>query len=204
MSRRAATIDDMTVERARVSRSRRGRLAAAATLIVVSAMTLQITSRAAAIGLVAPNAEPAASPSGPAPAFERWTWPAPPPIHVTSPFRAPATRYASGHRGIDLAVLPGAVLVAPGHGLVSFAGQVAGRGVVAIDHGDGVISAIEPVEALVVTGAEVAEGDPIGVASVGGHCDARCVHFGVRVDGEYVSPFLFLGGLPRAVLLPAG
>jgi hypothetical protein len=28
------------------------------------------------------------------------------------------------------------------------------------------------------------------------------VHFGVRIDGEYVSPFLFLGGIPRAVLLP--
>ncbi len=44
----------------------------------------------------------------------------------------------------------------------------------------------------------------IGTVSSGGHCAAGCVHFGVRIDGEYVSPFLFLGGLPRAVLLPMG
>ena len=28
-----------------------------------------------------------------------------------------------------------------------------------------------------------------------------CLHLGVRVDGAYVSPLLFLGGQPRAVLL---
>jgi murein DD-endopeptidase MepM/ murein hydrolase activator NlpD len=85
---------------------------------------------------------------------------------------------------------------------VSFAGPVAGRGVVAIDHGGGVVSAIEPVAATVADGAAVSAGDVIGTVSSGGHCAAACVHFGVRVDGEYVSPFLFLGGLPRAVLLP--
>jgi murein DD-endopeptidase MepM/ murein hydrolase activator NlpD len=79
---------------------------------------------------------------------------------------------------------------------------VVDRGVVAIDHGDGVVSAIEPVDALVTEGTVVAAGDPIGIAASGGHCAAECAHFGVRVDGQYVSPFLFLGGLPRAVLLP--
>lgn len=103
-----------------------------------------------------------------------------------------------------MATRPGAPVVAAATGTVSFAGQVAGRGVVAIDHGGGVVSAIEPVEALVAEGAAVAAGDPIGVVSSGGHCESSCVHFGVRVDGEYVSPFLFLGGLPRAVLLPMG
>jgi murein DD-endopeptidase MepM/ murein hydrolase activator NlpD len=74
--------------------------------------------------------------------------------------------------------------------------------VVAIDHADGVVSAIEPVEALAAAGTTVSAGEPIGVVSSGGHCGSACVHFGVRVHGEYVSPFLFLGGLPRAVLLP--
>ena len=119
-----------------------------------------------------------------------------------APFRAPETPYASGHRGIDVAADPGAVIVAPAAGTVSFAGPVAGRGVVAIDHGDGVVSAIEPVEALAAAGTTVSVGEPIGVVSSGGHCGSACVHFGVRVHGEYVSPFLFLGGLPRAVLLP--
>ncbi len=132
----------------------------------------------------------------------RWSWPVPPPIVVVAPFRAPPTPYAAGHRGIDLAVAPGAAITAAAAGTVSFAGAVAGRGVVAIDHGGGVVSAIEPVAATVAEGVAVSAGDVIGTVSSGGHCSADCVHFGVRIDGEYVSPFLFLGGLPRAVLLP--
>ncbi|KQZ08556.1 hypothetical protein ASD23_09090 [Agromyces sp. Root1464] len=80
--------------------------------------------------------------------------------------------------------------------------MVAGRPVVAIDHGHGVVSAVEPVAGVVEAGTPVTAGDAIGSVATGGHCDSGCVHFGVRVDGEYVSPFLFLGGLPRAVLLP--
>ena len=64
------------------------------------------------------------------------------------------------------------------------------------------VSAIEPVAATVGEGVAVSAGEVIGTVSSGGHCSAGCVHFGVRIDGEYVSPFLFLGGLPRAVLLP--
>ena len=131
-----------------------------------------------------------------------WTWPVPAPIRVVSPFRAPPTPYKAGHRGIDLLVEPAATIVAAAPGTVSFAGMVAGRGVVAIDHGDGVVSAIEPVAASVAQGDVVSAGDVIGIVTQGGHCTGDCVHFGVRVHGEYVSPFLFLGGLPRAVLLP--
>lgn len=131
-----------------------------------------------------------------------WVWPVGPPVVVVAPFRAPATPYSAGHRGIDLAAAPGDVVVAPAAGVVRFAGLVAGRGVVSIDHGGGVLSAIEPVAATVTAGTPVAPGEIVGSVASGGHCDGVCVHFGVRVDGEYVSPFLFLGGLPRAVLLP--
>ncbi|GGI47272.1 murein DD-endopeptidase MepM/ murein hydrolase activator NlpD [Agromyces flavus] len=159
--------------------------------------------------LVAP-ASASASPSATVPRPARadaaaeptWSWPVGPPIALVEPFRAPPTPYAAGHRGIDLAVAPGGSVRAPDDGVVSFAGPVAGRPVLSIDHGDGVVSSIEPVAASVTAGVAVAEGEPIGVVSSGGHCDARCVHFGVRVHGEYVSPMLFLGGVPRAVLLP--
>lgn len=132
----------------------------------------------------------------------QWVWPAPAPIRVVAPFRAPPTPYSAGHRGIDLAVAPGATVVAAAGGTVRFAGVVAGRGVVSIDHGDGVISSIEPITALVREGDLLAAGDRIGAVDRGGHCEGDCVHFGIRVDGEYVSPFLFFGGLPRSVLLP--
>jgi len=132
----------------------------------------------------------------------QWIWPAPAPVRVVAPFRAPPTPYAAGHRGIDLAATTGAQVVAAAGGTVRFAGMVAGRGVVSIDHGDGVISSIEPVDALVEQGDVLAPGDVIGTVDRGGHCEGDCVHFGIRVDGEYVSPFLFFGGLPRSVLLP--
>jgi murein DD-endopeptidase MepM/ murein hydrolase activator NlpD len=88
--------------------------------------------------------------------------------------------------------------------VVAFAGPVAGRGVLSIDHGDGIVSAIEPVAASVAVGDRVVAGDAIAATTAGGHCDGACAHFGVRVHGEYVSPLRFLGGLPRAVLLPLG
>ncbi|MFF2270820.1 murein hydrolase activator EnvC family protein [Agromyces sp. NPDC058136] len=185
------------------ARRRRGiasALAAAALVLAVAGAIFAVSPPAArALGL-GPSAPASATSTTPAPV--QWVWPVPAPIRVVSPFRAPPTPYTAGHRGIDLEVAPGAALVAADGGTVSFAGMVAGRGVVAIDHGDGVVSAIEPVSPLVQEGAVVAPGEPIGTASQGGHCEGGCVHFGVRVDGEYVSPFLFLGGLPRAVLLP--
>lgn len=170
-------------------------------LLAVGAAFASITpSTARALGLV-PAAE-APQRAEASESLEQWLWPVPAPIRVVSPFRAPPTPYAPGHRGIDVTVEEGAVIVAPAAGIVSFAGRVVDRGVVAIDHGDGVVSAIEPVDALVSAGTVVAAGDPIGIAASGGHCAAECAHFGVRIDGEYVSPFLFLGGLQRAVLLP--
>jgi len=134
--------------------------------------------------------------------IDQWLWPVPAPIRVVSPFRAPPTPYSAGHRGVDVAVDRGTRVIAPAAGVVSFTGRVVDRGVVSIDHGSGVVSAIEPVDALVEQGTAVAAGDTIGTVASGGHCAAACVHFGVRINGEYVSPYLFLGGLPRAVLLP--
>lgn len=195
---------------ARTSRSaplpryaRRCERAAVAVLVVAlgSAFIAISPPAAAALGLTA-TAGPAARPPIAVDAPGPWTWPVAPPIQVVSPFRAPPTPYKAGHRGVDLLVEPAATVAAAAPGTVSFAGTVAGRGVVSIDHGGGVVSAIEPVEATVAVGDVVSAGDAIGRVTQGGHCTGDCVHFGVRVHGEYVSPFLFLGGLPRAVLLP--
>lgn len=174
---------------------------AATTLALAVAVAFAAVSPPVALALgLAPAATPAESERA---TTTQWVWPVPAPIRVVSPFRAPPTPYASGHRGIDLEIEPGAPLVAAESGVVRYAGMVAGRGVVSIDHGGGVVSAIEPVDPAVATGDELAAGAAIGTAARGGHCEGDCVHFGVRVDGEYVSPFLFLGGLPRAVLLPS-
>ncbi|NUT58666.1 MAG: M23 family metallopeptidase, partial [Agromyces sp.] len=130
-----------------VRRSRRlGALAALMLSLLIGAALVSISPGAAgAIGLSPAGAS--APPTVAAPV--QWRWPVPPPIRVVSPFRAPASPYASGHRGIDIAVERGATIVAPESGTISFAGAVAGRNVVAIDHGGGIVSAIEPVDALV-------------------------------------------------------
>lgn len=191
-----------SVHRTRVRRLEVG--AGVALIVALGAGLVAITPPAAsALGFPSPSASaPNTALTPAATASDAWTWPVPAPIRVVSPFRAPPTPYKAGHRGIDLLVEPGATVVAAAPGSVSFAGMVAGRGVVAIDHGVGVVSAIEPVAASVSQGDILSAGQTIGAVTRGGHCTGDCVHFGVRVHGKYVSPFLFLGGLPRAVLLP--
>jgi murein DD-endopeptidase MepM/ murein hydrolase activator NlpD len=117
------------------------------------------------------------------------------------PFIAPETRYAAGHRGIDIAAPVGSPVLAPSDGVVSFAGFVVDRPVLSVRHPGGLVSSYEPVATALVEGASIHRGEVIGVV-VAGHCAAACLHFGVRLDGEYVSPLNYLGGIPRSVLLP--
>jgi murein DD-endopeptidase MepM/ murein hydrolase activator NlpD len=128
-----------------------------------------------------------------------WHWPVDPPRSVARPFIAPATRFGPGHRGID--VRGGPTLYAPADGVVRFAGVVVDRPVLSLDHGAGVLSSFEPVVALVAAGDAVERGQVIGTV-IAGHCATPCVHVGVRVDGDYVSPLAWFGGIPRSILLP--
>lgn len=129
-----------------------------------------------------------------------WSWPVAAPHPVARQFVAPATPYAAGHRGIDIRS-PGTEVLAPADGVVSFAGVVVDRPVLSIRHAGGVVSSYEPVVASVAVGDAVSRGQPIGTL-LPGHCASLCLHFGVRVDGQYVSPLNFLGAIPRSVLLP--
>jgi murein DD-endopeptidase MepM/ murein hydrolase activator NlpD len=130
-----------------------------------------------------------------------WSWPVDAPHVVARQFLAPATPYSAGHRGVDLRADAGSAVLAPADGVVRFEGIVVDRPVLSIDHGGGVVSSYEPVESVLVAGDVVHRGDVIGTL-VAGRCAAPCLHLGVRVDGEYLSPLLWLGGQPRAVLLP--
>ena len=132
-----------------------------------------------------------------------WLWPLPPPHPVLRGFQAPATLYAPGHRGLDLAAEAGREVIAPATGVVSFAGVVVDRPVLSIKHSGGLVSSLEPVSASVTVGDQVTAGQPVGEVATGGHCAGRCLHLGARLNGGYVSPLLYLVGVPRAVLLPA-
>lgn len=131
----------------------------------------------------------------------RWSWPVGPPHALARPFVAPATPYGAGHRGIDIRAPAGAVVRAPADGVVHFAGLVVDRPVLSIAHAGGVLSSYEPVVASVSAGEHVRRGQVIGVL-LAGHCTSSCLHLGARVGGQYVNPLLFLGEVPRAVLLP--
>ncbi|MFG6401648.1 murein hydrolase activator EnvC family protein [Microbacterium sp. P04] len=129
-----------------------------------------------------------------------WEWPVQQ-FRLVRGFVAPAHAYGPGHRGIDLSPASARVL-APADGIVAFAGSVAGRGIVTIDHGSGLVTTLEPVTPVVTAGTLVRRGDEVAALAAGGHAEAGAVHFGVRRHGDYINPQLLLGGVPRAVLLP--
>ena len=121
-------------------------------------------------------------------------------------FDPPAQRWSAGHRGVDLAAAPGTSVLAPGHGVVAFAGPVVARDVLTIDHPDGLRSSLEPVTSALVPGFTVAAGEVVGaVADQPSHCGApgACLHWGVRRGSAYLDPLGLLPGAGPVVLLPA-
>ncbi|MEP7178039.1 MAG: M23 family metallopeptidase [Pseudonocardiales bacterium] len=127
-------------------------------------------------------------------------------VAVIRPFQAPPGPYAAGHRGVDLVTAPGDAVLAPGSGRVRFAGVVAGRGVVVIEHPDGVSTEYEPLSVTVTAGEPVRRGQPIGrVGGSHGTCPpSGCLHWGARRDGTYFDPMTLLVALGPVRLLPWG
>ena len=123
---------------------------------------------------------------------------------VLRPFERPPTPYAAGHRGVDLAAATGGLVLAAGAGRVSFAGPVAGRGVVVVVHPGGVSTEYEPIMPLVHAGQQVARGQPIGrLRGRHGSCAVdACLHWGARRAGAYFDPMLLLRPLGPVRLLP--
>lgn len=113
---------------------------------------------------------------------------------VTRPFDPPATPYGSGHRGVDLASTPGAVVGAAGAGTIGYAAPLAGRGVVTVLHDGGLRTTYEPVTASVVAGQSVAAGQPIGSLETGhsGCPVAACLHWGLLRGEVYLDPMSLL------------
>ena len=130
--------------------------------------------------VVALSGTPAASaaPGPAAPVTVLWALPLAGAPEVTRPFAPPPSPYAAGHRGVDLASVPGAPVLAAGAGTVVFAGAVAGRPVVSVDHPGGLRTTYEPVAPTVAAGQVVALGTPLGALAPGhAGCPAQaCLH----------------------------
>lgn len=124
----------------------------------------------------------------------RYGWPLLPAPTVLAGFGAPANPYGAGRRGVDLAGVVGQPVLAARAGTVVFAGAVAGQGVVAVDHDDGLRTTYEPLTPLVVGGQVVAAGAVLGLL-LAGHpgCARVCLHWGVRRDRlTYLDPLVLL------------
>lgn len=144
---------------------------------------------AAPAGAGSPPGIEVAAPAGTA--SSGFVLPVPAPPLILTPFAPPANRYGAGHRGVDLAALPGTAVRAAGAGVVVYSGVLAGRGVVSIEHTGGLRTTYEPVTGSVTAGTTVAAGDQIGVLDAGhaGCAPASCLHWGARLpDRVYLDP----------------
>ena len=125
-----------------------------------------------------------------------------PPVdaRVSDPFRGPATPYAAGNRGLEYDTHPGEVVVAAAPGAVTFAGSVAGRRYVTVQHDDGIRTTYGPLGRIapgVERGAAVDAGDSVGTAG-------ELLLWTARIGDIYVDPAVLLAasGPPRVRLVP--
>ncbi|MFB7498684.1 M23 family metallopeptidase [Streptomyces sp. NPDC056161] len=135
-----------------------------------------------------------ASPPPAVPAIAR-AWPVGTRPAVVRGWEPPATPYGSGHRGVDLVAAPDAPVRAVAAGRISFAGRVAGRGVVSVELlGTDLRTTYQPVRPSVRTGDEVAAGEVVGRGEpTATHCAAGpCLHWGLLSGGTYLNPLLLL------------
>lgn len=178
---------------------RRARPAHLLIRLVAAGLTSLVVIGAVA-GVSSAAAEPSAAVGSTTEESTAWSWPVALPLIVRG-FEAPPHRYGAGHRGIDLQADAGTEVVSPDDGVVRFAGPVAGRSVISLDHGNGLVSTLEAVVPEVAEGERVERGQRIATVAASEHCGS-CLHLGARLHGEYLSPLALLGGVPRAVLLP--
>ena len=141
--------------------------------------------------------------ASPTHAAKQWDWPIKP-ARLSLGFDRPPQNWLPGHRGVDLVGRSGEQVLAAGNGVVTYAGLVAGKGVVVINHGM-VRTTYEPVRASVITGARVRVGDVIGTLSQGkSHCSTQttvsCLHWGLIKGEKYLNPLSLVQ--KRVRLLP--
>ncbi|MET9774954.1 M23 family metallopeptidase [Streptomyces sp. NPDC006367] len=142
-----------------------------------------------------PVADPLREPAPAVPALAR-VWPVGSRPAVLRGWEPPASPYGPGHRGVDLAAPAGTPVRAVAAGRVSFAGRVAGRGVVSLElSGTGeppLRTTYEPVTASVEKGEEIAAGEVLGtVGASGSHCTG-CLHWGLLRGDVYLDPLSLL------------
>ncbi len=125
-------------------------------------------------------------------------WPCPASHRVTSDFgyrTSPTAGASTYHKGIDIGAPYGSAIIAAAPGEVTFAGYSSGAGnYVIVNHGSGLRTVYMHASSLNVSlGQVVAAGDTVAYVGSTGISTGNHLHFGVSLNGEYVSPWSYLG-----------
>lgn len=128
----------------------------------------------------------------------QFAWPAPSYTRISDDYGQrihPILGVQQFHNGVDMASPSGSPILAAYDGEVVAASYSATMGnYIMIDHGDGLITIYMHASALLVSqGQTVVRGEQIGKVGSTGRSTGPHLHFSVRKDGSYVSPWNYLG-----------
>lgn len=128
-----------------------------------------------------------------------FVWPCPGSTRVTSNYGArisPTSGASTNHRGIDIGAAYGTEIVAAAPGTVKAVNYSSAAGnYVMIDHGGGLYTVYMHASSVhVSTGQKVSAGQMIARVGSTGISTGNHLHFGVSLNGSYVSPWGYLGG----------
>ncbi|MCR4651712.1 MAG: peptidoglycan DD-metalloendopeptidase family protein [Lachnospiraceae bacterium] len=124
-------------------------------------------------------------------------WPAPSYTRISDDYGYrihPTLGITKFHNGVDMAAPGGSPILAAYEGEVVAADYNSSMGnYIMINHGDGLYTIYMHASALYVSkGQTVSKGDKIGAVGTTGRSTGNHLHFGVRKDGVYVSPWNYL------------
>ena len=127
----------------------------------------------------------------------KFAWPAPSYTRISSDYGMryhPILHTNKMHNGVDMAAPGGSPILAAYDGKVIDAGYSSSMGnYVWIDHGDNVLTVYMHASKLRTSkGAIVSRGERIADVGTTGRSTANHLHFGVRKNGVYVSPWNYL------------
>jgi murein DD-endopeptidase MepM/ murein hydrolase activator NlpD len=127
-----------------------------------------------------------------------FTWPCPDYTEISSDYGYrvhPIYQTELFHNGIDMAAPSGSPILAAADGTVVAASYSSSMGnYVMIDHGSGLYTIYMHASALYVSaGDSVAAGQQIAAVGSTGNSTGPHLHFSVRLNGQYVNPWQYLG-----------
>lgn len=126
-----------------------------------------------------------------------FVWPAPSYTRISSEYgqrEHPTLHVPNFHNGLDIAAPGGSPILAAYNGTVVAAAYSSTMGnYVMIDHGDELFTIYMHASALYVSqGQQVTKGQKIAAVGTTGRSTGNHLHFGVRLNGSYVSPWNYL------------